>query len=165
MTQINHWGKWIDSDNPTTGVLSSNDIAFEWLYDDCTCLTCEEIIKEINNTCICHCKTCMKNLCDECENCKDFKQNELEYIECDSSHTRIHGDWLQDDKGLYYPDPNGEFAFIENESTIQVVYSIYITHKCKPCSPCYPGQLDVDYDYDDTEWQAYTLPDELLRLD
>ena len=47
MTQINHWGKWINSDNPTTGVLSSNDIVWEWLYGDCTCLTCEEIIKEI----------------------------------------------------------------------------------------------------------------------
>ena len=148
MTQINHWGKWIDFDNPTTGVLSINDIAFEWLYDDCTCLTCEEIIKEI-----------------ELDNSIEDKESELDFLECDSSHTRIYGEWLKDDKGLYYPNPDGEFAFIENESTIQVVHSIYITHKCKPCSPCYPGQLDVDYDYDDTEWQAYTLPDELLRLD
>ena len=108
-------------------------------------MTCEEIINEIEND-------------DSIED----KESELNWIECDSSHTKILGNWLKDDDGLYYPDKNGEFAAIENESTIQVVYSKFTTKQCKPCSPCYPGQLDVDYDYENGEFIAYTLPDDLL---
>lgn len=146
MTTINHWGKWIDSNTPTTGVLSTNDIAWEWL-DSEICLTCEEIIQEIDND----------------ESIED-KQSEYDFIECNSDHTRLLGDWIKDNDGLYAPDrDNGEFSAIENESTIQVVWSKFTTKQCKPCSPCYPGQLDVDYDYENGEFSAYTLPDYLLR--
>lgn len=141
MTTINRWGKWIDSNKPVTGVLSIHDIAWEWI--DETCLTCQEIIDEIQND---------ESLDD------DERDSELEFIECDSSHTKIIGDWKQDEQGKYYPDESGEFAAILNETTIQVVYSKH-TAKGAPCSPCYPGQIDLD---SSGEFLAYTLPDELL---
>lgn len=148
MTTLNHWGKWIDSDVPTTGVLNSNSIAWEFI-DDEICLDCEEADKEF------------KNGTHECEygedcNCQDF-------IECNSSHTKIIGDaWRLDTKTGEYDvikdNPELEFAAIVNESTVQVVWSKYIATGA-PCSLCYPGQIDLD---SKGEFKAYTLPDYLL---
>lgn len=138
---INHWGKWIDSDIPGTGVINSDNVMWEWVNDE-ICLTCEEIQSEIEND----------------ESIED-KESEIDFIECDSSHTRIFGDWIYDTQtGQYTPDKNGEFSAIENESTVQIVWSKY-TKRGNVCSPCYPGQIDLD---SDGEFLAYTLPDNLL---
>ena len=145
MTTINHYGKYIDSEVPTTGVLSIHSINWDaYLFIDEVCLTCEEMYKELESD-------------HECEygedcNCADF-------IECDSSHDKIIGDWILDTKtGLYEVDKNGEFAAIVRESTIQVVYSKYIARGA-PCSPCYAGQIDLD---SSGEFKAYTLPKDML---
>src|SRR4030067_2742445 len=143
---VNHWGKWISSDVPITGVLSTNDIAWEFVNDE-ICLTCEEIINEIDN-----------------DDSIDDKDREYEFVECDGSHTRLLGDWIKGDDGLYGIDNKGEFAAIERETTVQVVYSKFITHG-KLCSPCYPGQLDVDIEDPTGDFVGYTLPDYLLRKD
>ena len=146
---VNHWGKWVDSDTPITGVLSTNDIAFEWLNDE-ICLTCEEIIQEIDN-----------------DDTIEDKQSEYDFIECNSDHTRLLGDWIKDSDGLYSPDKdNGEFSAIENETTIQVVWSKYLV-RGPLCSPCYPGQADISSDstIENEGFLAYTLPDYLLRKD
>jgi hypothetical protein len=129
----NHWGVTVDSDKPITGVLNTNSIAFEWLSDE-ICLTCEEIEEET-------------------------PEDEWEFIECSSDHTRFLGDWLKDDEGKYYPDPAGEFAAIEGEIYTQVVFS-KVTKRVALCSPCYPGQGDLD---SEGEFLAYTLPAELLN--
>lgn len=139
---INHWGKWIDSSKPVTGVLSIHSVSWEWIHDE-TCLTCEEIQAGIESD---------DSLTEE------QKERELEFMECDSSHDKIIGDWLKDEKGLYYPNLNGEFAAVVRESTIQVVFSKHTSHG-SPCSPCYPGQIDLD---SAGEFMAYTLPDDLL---
>jgi hypothetical protein len=102
-------------------------------------LTCEEIYSDI-------------------ENDDDFEYDD---IECDSSHTKIMGDWVKDENGLYMPYEKGEFAAIVNESTIQVVWSKYTTHG-RLCSPCYPGQLDVRMDDNSGEYIGYTLPEYLI---
>jgi hypothetical protein len=144
MTTINHWGKWIDSEKPVTGVLSSNSIAWEFV-DGEICLTCEEAYKEFEDG---------SHVCEYGEgcHCEDF-------IECDSSHDKIIGDWILDTKtGLYDVNKNGEFAAIVRESVVQVVWSKF-TAKGSPCSPCYPGQIDLD---SDGEFLAYTLPDYLI---
>jgi hypothetical protein len=143
---VNHYGTWVGSETATTGVLNSNSIMWEWVNDE-ICLTCEEIYQSIEDD---------KSL-DE-----DEKQSELDFIECDSSHTRIFGDWILDTKTHQYtPDKNGEFAAIENESTVQVIWSKYTTRGAL-CSPCYPGQVDNDSTGD---FLAYTLPDYLLYKD
>ena len=139
----NHYGKWVDSDQPVTGVINSNNVAWEFITDD-ICLTCEEIYESIEN--------------DESLD-YDEKQSELDWIECDSSHTRIFGDWIFDTKTKQYtPDKKGEFAAIENETTIQIVWSKY-TKRGNLCSPCYPGQVDLD---SDGQYLGYTLPIELV---
>jgi|SRR3989304_2950722 len=138
---INHYGVWVDSDTPVTGVLSTNSIAWECV-DEENCLTCERTIDEIEND----------------ESIKD-KQSEIDWVECDSSHTRIFGSWIYDTKTKQYsPDKNGEFSAIENESTTQIVWSKF-TKRGALCSPCYPGQVDLD---SDGEFLGYTLPDDYL---
>jgi len=117
MTTINHWGKLIDSDKPVTGVLSHNEIAWEWI-DDEICLTCEEIQSDIESD---------ESLDD------DEKESEMEFIECDSSHEKIIGEWKKGEQGLYIPDESGEFPAIVRETTVQVVWSKF-TAKGNPCS-------------------------------
>lgn len=137
--KTNHYGITVDSDVPVTGVHSVNGIAWEFI-DDEVCLDCERAYEEFENG------------MHECEygegcNCADF-------IECDSSHTKLIGNWIKDDDGKYAPDKTGEFAAIVNESTIQVVWSKY-TARHALCSPCYPGQTDND---SDGVYLGYCLP-------
>lgn len=147
MTTINHWGVWVDSEEATTGVLNVGSVAWEWL-DNEHCLTCEEWIEELD-----------RQLKDG-EIDEDEYYHETESIECDSGHERIIGDWIKDNEGLWDADRvGGEFAAIENESTVQVIWSRY-TKRGALCSPCYPGQVDLDTPGD---WLAYTLPDYLIR--
>ena len=141
----NHYGHIVDSEKPVTGVLSIHDIDFSWITDD-ICLTCESIVQDIEDD---------DTLTDE------EKEEELEYIECDPCHDKIFGDWLQDSEGKYYPDPSGDFAAIERETVVQVVYSKH-TARGALCSPCYPGQVDLDSAGD---YLAYTLPADLLTIE
>lgn len=142
MTIVNHWGKYVDSESPITGVISNNSICWEWIEDEC--LTCQEIYDDIEND---------DSLTDE------EKQDQLDFMECDPCHTKIMGDWILDtNTGQYDIDPNGEYAAIIREDVTQVVYSKY-TKKCALCSPCYPGQGDLD---SKGEFLAYTLPDWLV---
>lgn len=143
MTIVNHWGKWINSENPITGVGYTNRLSWEWVTDD-ICLTCEEIYSDIESN---------ESLSE------DDKQKEYDFLECDSSHTRIFGDWLQDELGKYYPDPKGKYAVIENELYIQIVFSKY-TKLCSLCSPCYPGQGDIDFS---GQFLTYCLPDDIYN--
>jgi hypothetical protein len=139
----NHWGKWVDNEEPVTGVISNNNIAWEWIEDEC--LTCQETWKEID---------------DNPDLDPDEKQFELDSCECDSSHTKIFGDWILDTKtDQYEPDTNGEFAAIEREDVTQIVWSKY-TKRGALCSPCYPGQVDLD---SDGQYLGYILPDELIN--
>lgn len=137
MATTNHWGIQVDSETPITGVLNVGDVAWEWV-DDEICLTCDEIEAEAI--------------------AEDGEDADLDFIECDPSHTRIFGDWLLNEDGKYEPDKNGEFAAISNEATVQVVWS-KTTARAALCSPCYPGQADMDTPGD---FLAYTLPDYLL---
>ena len=141
----NHYGITVDSNIPITGVLSIHDVAWDCIdYNDEICLTCEEIYNDIEND----------------ESIED-KDSEYEFIDCDSSHTKIIGDWVRDGQGLYEPDKDGEFAAIVNESTIQVVWSKFTT-RGKLCSPCYSGQMNIQIDNPTGDYIGYTLPAELL---
>lgn len=146
MTVVNHWGKWVNSDIPVTGVLSIHSIDWEWFdYNDEICLDCQQAYIELDET---H------------EDNEDGKPDPEYYdVECDSSHTKLIGDWIQGEDGKYEPDKTGEYAAIENETTVQVVWSKY-TAKGALCSPCYPGQVDLD---SKGEFLGYTLPPELLH--
>jgi len=111
----NHWGVWVDLNEPITGVLSNND---------CIQFISDELYNGIN-----------LDSEDDCEIC--------EYWEDYPDSIWLIGDWLIDDDGLYYPDPNGEYAAIVRESVTQVVFSQYVTRSAL-CFPCFPGQGDLD---------------------
>ncbi len=118
-----------------TGVLNTNEIAWECMDVDYVCLTCEHAIEE------------------------NPDDDDYDWLECDSSHTKIHGDWILNTKtGQYEPDKGGEFAMIENESTCQVVFSTTVKNG-NLCSPCFPNQVEFSRDGDTN---GYALPDELL---
>ena len=148
MNTVNHYGVYVDSDIPTTGVLSINSIEWDYYpFESEICLTCEEMYKNLESDHDCE-------YGEDCS-CSDF-------IECDSSHDKILGDWILDTKtGLYEIDYFGDFSAIVRESTIQIVYSKTLASGAL-CSPCYAGQVDLD---SKGGFKTYTLPEYLIRSD
>lgn len=188
MTTTNHYGKWIDSETPTTGVISNNSILWETV-DNEICLDCLEMysnaenpacpecgsenIKEFFDPDSSHCGE-SQNECEDCGNIFEYdSESEIDFIECSGDHTKLFGDWteitgpnLEEEKKKcwfivkgtgYYPNKEGEFAAIESESVTQIVFSKY-TKRVLFCSPCYPGQGDLD---SSGEHLAYDLPEDM----
>jgi len=92
------------------------------------------------------------------EQANDFVDNEWMYDSCGTD--QLYGSWLQDEQDKYYPDPDGEYAMIydSNNNIYQVVYSKFAI-KSYHCSPCYPGQGDIDTE---GELIAYCLPPDMM---
>ena len=149
---------------PITGVISANNVAWEYV-DEEICPTCEEWKAEIEEIRDCpNCNIALENFEGvlECIDCEYSPQNELENLEC-FDHSKLIGDWTKDKEGLYEPNKRGEFAAIVTSSSfncVQVVWSKYTTNVRAMCSPCFPGQADLDSGAGNIV--AYTLPDELL---
>ena len=135
----NHYGVWVDTDTPIIGVESNNRIF--WLG--------EELINGIDLS--------YENHVKECEQCQ--KDEYCEIVEMwEYSGDILIGDWIKDKDGLWTHDPEGEYAAICGEMYTQVIFSKH-TRKCALCSPCYPGQGDLD---SIGEFLAYHLPPELM---
>jgi hypothetical protein len=122
-----------------TGVIQTNNA--EFIYDDCDNgidLTWEEHIKE----------------------CIDYQEND--WCNCmPSDETDYLIGFKLDTQEKYIPDPNAEYSAIVNGSlfTTQVVLSKW-TISCNKCSPCYPGQGDIDTPGSD--YIAYCLPPDVI---
>jgi len=133
----NHWGKWVDSEVPITGVFQNNHC--EWLHEemyDAIDLDYETWIAEENPD-----------------------EEELEMYESMGDSTLLIGSWKKDEQGLYEPDKeSGDYAAIMGEVYTQVVWSKYTTRTAL-CSPCYPGQGDAD---SEGEYLTYALPPEII---
>ena len=142
---INHYGVFVNKNEPTTGVYNGNQINWEFMDYDYICLDCESYIKEHELT------------------CQEYQENEycdcLDFLEC-SNHTHLYGSWKIDDNGLYEPDKTGEYAAIydSNQNVFQVIWSKTIVTGGL-CSPCYPGQVDIGSQGDFT---AYAFPDDMI---
>ena len=132
----NHWGIWIDPNIPITGVLSNNS-ACQFIND--------EMYNGIDLDYENHIEECHDGYIENCE-CEFY----------DGSTSWLIGDWIKDKDGLYDYNPNGEYAAIVSEIYTQVIFSIHFK-KCSLCSPCYPGQADLDSNGD---YLAYNLPSE-----
>ncbi len=131
----NHYGIYVDSSKPITGVISNNNVEFlsdEIFSSNSVDLDYEEFLKS-NPT-----------------------QEELDSYES-YSPTVLIGDWIKR-KGKYQPKKSGEYSAIVREDVTQVVLSKY-TRYCALCSPCYPGQGDLD---SQGKFLAYTLPSDLI---
>lgn len=152
MTVTNHWGMWVDSTMPVTGVISNNNV--EWLNDEIYSSTAINLDYErwLNDR-----ESEVKEDEDLAEDEDVFLDIEDEY-ESNGDDTILIGEWLMDNNGKYYPDPNGDYAAIVGEFCTQVVFSKYFS-KGNLCSPCYPGQVDLD---SEGEFLGYTFPPEII---
>ena len=144
---VNHYGVYVNPDEPTTGVYNGNQVNWEYLDYDFICLDCESFIQEYKDM------------------NPDYTEDDLQFIFDDmycEGHTHLYGSWVLVD-GKYEPDKNGEYAFIYNSNynTIQVVWSKH-TIKGSLCSPCYPGQVDAGSSGD---FKAYGLPEDMIYTD
>lgn len=159
MTTVNHWGKWVDSNEPVTGVRNANNIAYLWDVQPEIDLGYESAKVEFMAQQLAqfqhdhgYDQTPSVDLVLEWETAFD-DQCELEGY---NSDRYLIGDWLRDDNGQYEPSPNGEYSAIVNTdvNTVQIVRSGWVRYGAL-CSPCYPGQVDLDTD---GEFLGYELP-------
>lgn len=67
-----------------------------------------------------------------------------------------------DGKRGYEPDPEARYSAIVGEAYTQVVVSLW-TMLVRPCSPCYPGQGDLDSPDPEHGLVAYSLPPDLYE--
>lgn len=159
MAMINHWGKWVDTEKPTTGVISLNAVVqfvSDEMYNGIN-LTAENAEKEYRQA---HFEKyhhhpnsiSMQKFWDQWEDQGDDNW--------------IIGSWKKDSEGLYEPDESGEYAAIVREDVVQVVFSKYVTKVKSLCSPCYPGQADVNggEDEQDSNFLAFNLPPEAYTM-
>jgi hypothetical protein len=132
---LNHWGIWVDSESPITGVIQNNNV--EFLNDEIFSSKSIDLDYEIF----------LKS---------NPSEEEVESYESDNN-TYLIGDWIKRN-GKYQPKKSGEFAAIVEECYTQVVYSKNFK-RCALCSPCYPGQGDLD---NEGEFLTYNLPLDLI---
>jgi hypothetical protein len=135
MTTKNHYGIFVDSEMPTTGVI--HNLTTEWLIE-------EVMYNGINLDFEEHCQECENEYHDDC------------WIDT-GQETYLVGTWKKNESGLYEPDKTGEYSAIVGEIYTQVVWSRHTKH-CALYSPCYPGQADLDTP---GEFLAYDLPPDL----
>lgn len=144
---VNHWGKWVNSDNPITGVVTNNRV--EWLTEECykgIDITLDEAMEDYRR----------ENPSADDEQVSE----EFEFWES-GQDTILIGAWTKDSDGKYMPDESGEYAAIVGEIYTQVVYS-KVTKRCALCSPCYPGQGDLE---STGEFLTYDLPADMYGND
>jgi len=134
MPIVMHWGKGVDSEVPVTGVLNSSKP--EWLHED--------MFNGIDLDFEEHCKECTNEEHDEC------------YFD-DGDATYLIG-YVKDEKtNLFDIDKSAEYSAIVCTTYTQVTNSKYVS-KTTLCSPCYPGQGDLDTP---GKFLAFTLPSEV----
>ena len=139
---MNHYGIYVNENQPITGVTSGNIPT--WLWDE------NYIDLDYESHVM------------GCENCQNGEACEIADM-WEYSETLLFGNWKLVNE-LYEPDTSGEYAAIynNNENTIQIVFSKTIKSGCGLCSPCFPGQADLD---SVGEYKAYDLPAELYETE
>lgn len=90
----------------------------------------------------------------DCESCEYRDEDSCNGCEIEQDY--LIGGWCKVD-GFFEPDPDAEYsALVRADSNVtQVVRSNWV-QPCHKCSPCYPGQGDLDTPGD--YYLAYTLP-------
>jgi len=101
--------------------------------------------------------------CDD-EDCQEMEhQDWRDEYESDGDAMLI-GDWKRDSDGDYEPDVNGSLGYsaLVRESVSQVVWSRTIVKVKSMCSPCYPGQADLDSGTDGMI-PCYAFPNDMME--
>lgn len=119
--------------NYVTGVISPNSMEFVW--------------DEFMNDCRPDCLFCKQESEKECDACSlDFSGRGI-WIGLISTEEKTEDTlfWNEETKEGLMINPNAEWVARYNPeyNTIQIIKSNWATH-CHKCSPCYPGQGDLD---------------------
>ena len=161
-----HWGKWVSSDTPVTGVISCNNV--EWIHEevdggnsiDITDLDMtDNYVAEMTDT-----YRRENDLDDDwtpdAEQIDDWMQDFYDHGYGDSvGHQHLIGDWILGDDGKYDYDKSGVYsALVDYESNLIYVYWSKYVSRAALGSPCIAGMCDLDSDGD---YLAYDLPPEL----
>lgn len=135
----NHWGYYVDSEVPTTGVFNANRL--EWLSEECFNSDSIDLAWE-----------------DHKLYCEKYKENEE--CDCDYESDRFLIGFKLGEDNLFAPDDSAEYSAIVNfdRGTVQVLKSKWGV-RCALCSPCYPGQGDGDTP---GEFLAYSVPPDVV---
>lgn len=183
---IDHWGVKLDATKPTTGVVSIN--AVEFIFDemhgpDAIDLAWEEHVEECRGQCNeCHCNHGAPPEDDDPEvangKCECYGEEPHDYAPIDDHDhcgpqeqgTMLIGSWVKDEKtGKYEPDETGEYAAIVGEIYAQVVWSKRVVKVRSLCSPCFPGQADVEPDKivgeDEPGYYAFDFPADMYGIE
>lgn len=163
----NHWGKWVISNQPTTGVISCHSL--EWIHDEVnyhavTNLSYDSYleygINDLTNA------WQRDNDTEESppEEMLDQWRDQLGGQYEESGDTYLIGAWHFDSYTQFWEidktedDPEKSFAAIVDYDfaggIVQVVWSRICSHGAL-CSPCCPGQVDLDTSGD---YMGYDLP-------
>jgi len=167
------YGVNIDPDRPATGVIANNNVPGLWdeLDQQCIDLAWEEYCR-VRDARIAELGNMLETLDAELEGVSDEEHDriqernqgrrkawesetrKLENDECtadisppDERGMCLIGAWTKDpEDGKYMPDKKGSngFAAIVGEIYSQVVWSKWVRRNRQHCSPCYPGQIDLD---------------------
>lgn len=157
---VNHWGIWVDPSKPITGVIALNQVS-QFVGDQISMSNAidlayieakNEFIREFQNKIAKETGIFRMPTDQELE---EFN-NEVEDLQGDW----LIGSWKLDQFGKYEHDEDGEFSAIVREDVVQVIWSKYVTKCSNLCSPCYPGQADVNGGEDEPggKFLAFNLP-------
>lgn len=158
MQQI-HYGILVDSEKPITGVATNNRIEF---LD-------EELMEGVDLAFKRHCEECSGRCsgckCSHeggecsCEECAGYEPTgEHDLCAPEERGTTLIGGWKETVDGQYEPDTDSEYSAIVGDFYTQVLWSRH-TKRVSLCSPCYPGQGDLESDGDQL---AFDLPPDLV---
>jgi len=135
-----HYGVTIDSKTPITGVIANNTAT--WIYED--------FDNAVNLSYEDHCAECDGEV-DGCHNA---------CWESQPSDTLLIGFRFDEKIEKWEEDPSAEYSAIVGEVYTQVTKSKWIL-RCNLCSPCYPGQGNLDEPRSEG-FLAYCLPPDLF---
>lgn len=133
----NHYGYTVDSDIPITGVVLTHNP--EFLHED--------VVAGIDHDFEMHLLECNNEDHDMCYDNDD--PTYLVGFQVDGNSTS--------NETRYEPDDKEEYSAICTAMYTQVVRSKWVT-RVALCSPCFPGQGDLDSEGD---YLTYTLPPEV----
>lgn len=148
-----HWGKWVSSDIPVTGVISCHSL--EWIYDETNYHAVTNVsydnyleygLADLSNAW--QQDQDDPNATPDDDLLEQWRDELGEQYE-ENCDTYLIGDWVLDSDGQYQIDYGGDnhFAAIVDYDfsggIVQVIWSRYVTNAAL-CSPCCPGQCDLD---------------------
>lgn len=133
-----HYGKYIESDTPITGVVLSNNP--EFLYEDA--FEGIELDFEL------HLLKCKNEYHDEC-----YQNDEETYL---IGFKKVES--KNENKPMFVINQEAEYSAIVEPTYTQIVRSKWVS-RTTLCSPCFPGQGDLDTE---GNFLAFTLPPDIF---